>query len=87
MRTLVPAIAAVLLAACSGGDKAEQAQAQPAPAPSPTGPAPRTPVLQNVSPEPGASPTWMAPRPNPGDPKTAPFANTLDQPVVDAPGK
>ena len=59
-------------------------QAAPAPAPSPTGPPPKTPVMQ-VTPAPGDTPSWMEPRPNKGDPKSAPFGNLLDQPVVNAP--
>jgi hypothetical protein len=83
MRVLLPA--ALLLAACSGGDEAQN-NAMP-PAPQPTGPAPRTPVTQNVTPEPGETPAWLAPESNAGDPKEAPFDQSLDRPLVSDVGR
>ena len=72
-------VSLVLLAACSGGGEANNT-AQ-APAPKPTGPAPKTPVTR-ISPAPGKAPTWMGVRNDAGDPKTAPYGNLLEQPVV-----
>ena len=68
----------LLLAACSGESSGNNTQP---PAPRPTGPAPKTPVT-DVSPEPGNSASWMGTRDDAGDPKTAPYGNLLDQPLV-----
>lgn len=76
--------AAVLLAACSGGDEANTAAETPAP--KATGPAPQTPVT-GISPEPGNSSSWMRTRDDAGDPKSAPYGNLLDQPVVNGAGR
>ena len=73
-----------LVAACSGGGSGNNSSAQ-APAPKPTGPAPMTPIT-GVSPVPGRTPTWMGARDDAGDPKTAPYGNLLQQPVVNASG-
>lgn len=87
MRILLPA--ALLLAACSGGeDAAQNNTAAAAPAPQPTGPAPRTPVTQGVTPEPGNLAEWMEPGSNASDPKVAPFDEQgLDRPLVNAAGQ
>jgi hypothetical protein len=81
MRCTLPAL--LLLAACSGGEDAKNSSA---PAPKPTGPAPKTPVT-SISPEPGKSPTWMGVREGAEDPKSAPYSDVLDQPVVNAAGR
>ena len=78
MRAVLPAL--LLLAACSGNGEGNNAAAQ-APAPKPTGPAPRTPVT-DITPAPGKTPAWLGARDGAGDPKTAPYGNVLDQPVV-----
>ena len=80
MRILLPA--ALLLAACSGGEEAAEQNRTP-PAPRPTGAAPRTPVTQGVTPQPGNDAGWMEPASNATDPKQAPFADQgLDRPLV-----
>lgn len=87
MRIVLPA--ALLLAACSGGEDAAQNNgAAAAPAPRPTGPAPRTPVTQGVTPEPGNLAEWMEPESNAGDPVRAPFGDQgLDAPLVNGSGR
>lgn len=89
MRALTLALV-LPLAACGSGqggnDTAAQGGNAEAPLPKATGPAPRTPVTQ-ISPEPGNEAEWMAPQPAAGDPTSAPYANLLDQPLVDAPPK
>ena len=80
--TLLAAL--VLLSGCSGGGEGNNATAQ-APTAKPTGPAPKTPVT-SVSPVAGNAPTWMGVRDDAGDPKTAPYGNLLDQPVVNGAG-
>lgn len=80
MRIPAPAVlSALLLAACSQGDAGNAGA--PAPAPQPTGPAPKTP-LTGITPAPGKTPTWLGARDGTDDPKTAPYGNLLDQPVV-----
>ncbi len=94
MRTLFLALL-LPLAACSGGgdgnnssdaagDESAQGNAGGPPVPRPTGPAPRTPVL-NVQDAASNDSEWLDPQPAPRDPKTAPYGNLLDQPLVDAP--
>lgn len=89
MRTLLLALL-LPLAACSGGgdgnnsSDAEGAQGNAAgpPAPRPTGPTPRTPVM-NVQDVTSNDTEWLEPQPGAGDPKSAPYGNLLDQPLVD----
>ena len=83
MRLVLPA--ALLLAACPG-DGVEIDNSAQTPAPKPTGPAPKTPVT-SISPAPGNSAAWMDARDGADDPKSAPYANVLDQPVVNGIGR
>lgn len=81
MRTFILAIL-LSLAACASEPAANNADAAAAaPAPRPTGPVPKTPVT-DVTPAPGESPSWMGAGPAPDAPPTAPYADLLDQPVV-----
>ena len=79
MRLLL-SLGCVLLTACGGG---EEPPAAP-PTRRATAPAPRTPVME-VTPTAGNEAAWMAPRPAPDAPATAPYDNLLDQPVVKGP--
>lgn len=81
------------LAACGkgGDDKSSDAGGKgggnasaPAPLATPTGPPPKTPVMQ-VTPAAGKQPQWLEPRSDAKAPKTAPYGNLLNQPVVDTP--
>ena len=73
--------AALLLAACSGGEEAGDNATPPAPAP--TGPAPKTPLTQGVIAEPGNTAEWMEPSSNADDPTVAPFdQEELGRPLV-----
>lgn len=92
MRLLLLALL-VPLAACGKGEggKSSDAGAKSggnsaavAPMATPTGPPPKTPVMQ-VTPAPGTQPQWLEPRSDKGAPKSAPYGNLLNQPVVDAP--
>ncbi|NTS63660.1 hypothetical protein HRV97_00625 [Sphingomonas sp. HHU CXW] len=92
MRLLLLALL-IPLAACGKGEEGKSSDAggksggnsaAPAPMASPTGPPPKTPVMQ-VTPAPGKQPQWLEPRSDKGDPKTAPYGDLLNQPVVDAP--
>jgi len=78
-------LAALLLPACSSGGEGNNTAAQ-APAPRPTGPAPKTPVTK-ITPEPGKAPSWLDARDDPAAPRTAPYGNTLNEPLVDAAGR
>lgn len=83
----------VPLAACGKGEggnssdagaKSGGNSAAVAPMATPTDPPPKTPVMQ-VTPAPGTQPQWLEPRSDKGAPKSAPYGNLLNQPVVDAP--
>ena len=78
-------LATLLLPACSLNDEGNNTSAQ-APAPRPTGTAPKTPVTK-ITPEPGKARSWMDAQDDPAAPRTAPYGNTLDQPVVNAAGR
>ena len=86
MRHLVlPATLSLLfLAGCSGGNGGgnNAAAAQP-PQPKPTGPAPKTPQIR-LPRQPDNAGDWMEPSNAAGDPQTTPYANLLEQPVVNA---
>lgn len=91
MRALLLALL-LPLAACSGGGDGnnssdaggEEAAANASPAPRPTGPAPRTPVL-NVQDSASNDTEWLDPQAAPDAPRTAPYGNLLDDPVVKGP--
>jgi hypothetical protein len=84
----------VLLAACGKGGEGDASgkggaggnSAAAAPMAKPTGPPPKTPVMQ-VTPAPGKQPAWLTPRAGSNDPKTAPYGNLLNKPLVDAKGR
>jgi len=72
------------LAACTSepaANNAPETSNAAAAAPRLTGPAPKAPVT-DVTPAPGESPSWMGARSAPDAPQSAPYADLLDQPVV-----
>jgi hypothetical protein len=79
IRVLLPVLC-LSVAACGKGD--DEKTPPPAPLPTATAPAPRTPVMQ-ITPAPGATPGWLAPRPHEGAPVRAPYGGTLDRSVVE----
>ncbi|WP_019515832.1 hypothetical protein [Sphingomonas sp. Mn802worker] len=92
MRLILLALLLPIAACGKGGDGksgdagakgSEGAAATAAPMATPTGPPPKTPVMQ-VTLAPGKQPGWLQPRSDKGDPKSAPYGNLLDQPVVNA---
>lgn len=42
--------------------------------------------MTDIRPAPGDEPGWMEPRGNAADPKSAPYGNLLDQPLVNDTG-